>query len=134
MPSLLSTSRTSPLPDVTARFRDDLDGVRASPVETVSLPVIHDPRSNVEIDAGLARAGLDLPLRPSRASLRSVTPTPRVDLAKLWREMFSPCIKAGDILRRGETPSPLPPPKVEGFSTAESQPERQQNKRADVTG
>jgi hypothetical protein len=60
------------------------------------------------MEGGLAKAGFDIDmlLRPSSASLRSVTPTPLVDLAKLCKETFSMCIRAGEILRRGEMPSP----------------------------
>lgn len=77
--------------------------------------------SRVEIEGGLVSAGLDIDilLRPSSASLRSVTPTPLVDLAKLCKEMFSMCIRAGDILRRGEMPSPRAEFSYEAdFSTA----------------
>jgi hypothetical protein len=35
-----------------------------------------------------------------------VTPRPLVDLARLCSDIFSMCIKAGEILSRGETPSP----------------------------
>lgn len=103
-PSLLSTSRTSPGPELIALFLLlDLDRVCVSR----SPPVIDDDAlSSVEMEAGRASAELDMLLLPSRASLRSVTPTPRVGRVRLWRDMFSICIKAGDIFRSGETPSP----------------------------
>ena len=45
-------------------------------------------------------------LLPSRASLRSVTPTALADRAKLCKDILS-CMRAGDIFSKGETPSPL---------------------------
>lgn len=107
MPSLLRTSRTSPEPEGTGRFFD-LDLGRAwLPLDDGCSDGMKDEAwSRVEMEDGLASAVLDMLLRPSRASLRSVTPTLLVDRAKLWSEMFSMCINAGDILRRGDTPSP----------------------------
>lgn len=61
--------------------------------------------SRVDRDGALASAGLDMLLRPSSASLNSVTPTALADRAKLCKDMLS-CIRAGDIFKRGETPSP----------------------------
>lgn len=107
MPSLFSTSRTSPDPECSECFLvRDLDRVCES--LRLSIPVLDGACSRVDIEGGLASAGFDIDilLRPSSASLRSVTPTPLTDLAKLCKEMFSMCIRAGEILRRGEMPSP----------------------------
>ena len=71
-----------------------------------SPPMKDDAWSSVEIEGGRTSAGLDMLLRPSSASLRSVTPNSRVDRVKLCNEAFSMCIRAGDIFRRGESPSP----------------------------
>jgi hypothetical protein len=102
MPSLFSTSRTSPGLGVVTRFLD-LDRLR---VGFASPPNWDEEWSRVEMDGAAINAGFDTLLRPSRASLSSVTPTPLVDRAKLWRERFSMCINAGDIFRRGEILSP----------------------------
>ena len=86
--------------------------------------------SRVETEDGLVSAGfeIDMLLRPSNASLRSVTPTPRVDLARLCKEMFSICIRAGEILRRGEIPSPRVELSYVGdFSTAMYDPGQSAN-------
>jgi hypothetical protein len=120
MPSLFNTSRTSPDPECSERFLlRVLDRVCVS--LRWSIPVLDGACSRVEIEGGLVSAGFDIDmlLRPSSASLRSVTPTPLVDLAKLCKEMFSMCIRAGEILRRGEIPSPRAELSyVEDFSTA----------------
>ena len=54
-------------------------------------------RSRVLTDAGrgATRAGFDMLLRPSSASRRSVTPTPRLNFPRLWRERLSMFIKVG---------------------------------------
>jgi hypothetical protein len=107
MPSLFNTSRTSPDPECSERFLVRvLDRVCVS--LRLSIPVFDGACSRVETEGGLASAGFDndILLRPSSASLRSVTPTLLADLDKLCREMFSMCIRAGEILRRGEMPSP----------------------------
>ena len=106
IPSLLRTSRTS------SAFRDesfldlDLDLVWVSLSVGSAPPMKDDAWSRVETEGGRASAGLDMLLRPSKASLRSVTPNPRVDRVRLCNEAFSMCIRAGDILRSGEIPSP----------------------------
>lgn len=46
-------------------------------------------------------ATLDTQPRPSNASRKSFTLTPRFDRVRLWRERFDMCINAGEILRRG---------------------------------
>ena len=107
MPSLVRTSRTSLDPEGGPRFLDlVLDRVWVS-LRNASPPVIDDAWSSVEIEGGLVKAGLDMLLRPSKASRRSVTPSPLVERAKLWSETFSMCMRAGDILSSGEMPSPL---------------------------
>ena len=53
----------------------------------------------------LASAVLDMLPRPSNASLKSPTPTPRVVRAILAKDLLSICINAGDILRKGVVPS-----------------------------
>ena len=120
MPSLFNTSLTSADPECSDRFLlRGLDRVCVS--LRWSIPVLDGACSRVEIEGGLVSAGFDIDilLRPSKASLRSVTPTPLVDLAKLCREIFSMCIKAGEILRRGEIPSPRAELSYVGdFSTA----------------
>jgi hypothetical protein len=120
MPSLFNTSRTSPDPECSERFLFRvLDRVCVS--LKLSTPVLDGACSRVETEGGLVRAGFDsdILLRPSNASLRSVTPTPLVDLDKLCKEMFSMCIRAGEILRRGEMPSPRAELSyVDDFSTA----------------
>lgn len=62
--------------------------------------------SSVEIEGGRVNAGFDMLLRPSSAPLRSATPTPLAERARLCCEMFSICIRAGEILRSGAIPSP----------------------------
>jgi len=54
-------------------------------------------RSKVLTDAGrgATKAGFDMLLRPSSASRRSVTPTPRLNFPRLWRERLSMFIKVG---------------------------------------
>jgi len=44
-------------------------------------------------------------LRPSKASRRSVTPSPLVERTRLCRDIFSICMSAGEIFRRGDMPS-----------------------------
>lgn len=44
---------------------------------------------------GATKAGFDMLLRPSSASRRSVTPTPRLNFPRLWRERLSMFIKVG---------------------------------------
>jgi len=107
MPSLFNTSRTSPGPEFGERLLlRVLD--RVCVTLKLSTPVLDGACSRVEIEGGLASAGFDIDilLRPSSASLRSVTPTPLVDFAKLCKEIFSMCMRAGEILRRGEMLSP----------------------------
>jgi hypothetical protein len=107
IPNLFSTSRTSPDPEGMVRFLVlDLDRVCVSLLASDSPPMVDGVWSSVEIEGRLAKAGFDMLLRPSSASLSSVTPTPLVERAKLCREIFSMCIKAGDIFRRGDIPSP----------------------------
>ena len=59
-------------------------------------------RSKVFTDdgRGATRAGFDMLLRPSSASRSSVTPTPRLNLPRLWRERLSMFIKVGVTRRR----------------------------------
>lgn len=115
IPSLVRTSRTSPVP---LRVNRDFVLDRVCVRRMGSPPMCNgDARSRVETEGGRTRAGLDILLRPSNASLRSVTPRPLVDLAKLCSDMFSMCIKAGEILSRGETPSPR---KVASYAEARS--------------
>lgn len=107
IPNLFKTSLTSPDPEGVERFLFlDLDLVCVSLRLPPSAPMLDGACSSVEIEGGLARAVFDILLRPPSASLRSVTPTPLADRAKLWSEIFSMCIKAGEIFSRGETPSP----------------------------
>lgn len=107
MPRRDSTSRTSPAPLGDERFFVlDLDRVCVNRRLWASPLANDDAWSSVETEGGRVKAGFDIPLRPSRASRRSVTPSPRVDLARLCIDKFSMCINAGDILSRGETPSP----------------------------
>lgn len=54
----------------------------------------------------LAKFGFETLLRPSRASLKSVTPTPRVERARLCNDILSIFIKVGATLMSGERPSP----------------------------
>lgn len=96
----------------------DLERASVSLFENRSLAPIDEVWSSVEIDGALASAGLDMLLRPSRASLRSVTPTPCVERARLCKDTLSMCIIAGDSLSKGEIPSPRSDSKFEGRSTA----------------
>jgi hypothetical protein len=97
------------------RFFDfDRDGV----ILFVKPLPIDEVCSRVETEGVFASAGFDMLLRPSRASLRSVTPTPRVERARLCRETLSMCIIAGDILSKGEIPSPRNDSKFDGRSIA----------------
>lgn len=66
----------------------------------------------------LTRAGFDIEERPSSASRRSVTPTPRVERVRLWSDMFSMCISAGASLRRVAPPSPRRASKLDCCSVA----------------
>ena len=54
-------------------------------------------RSKVFTDGGrgVTRDGFDMLLRPSRASRRSDTPTPRLNFPRLWRERLSMFIRVG---------------------------------------
>ena len=62
--------------------------------------------SNVDKEGALfAKAGLDMLPLPSRASRRSVTPTPRDERDRLCNDRFSICIKDGASLKCGEIPS-----------------------------
>lgn len=79
----------------------DLDLVRVN-LRATSHAMTEDVWSSVETDGGRTRFGFDILLRPSRASRRSVTPSPRVDRAKLCKEIFSIRISAGEILRSGD--------------------------------
>lgn len=107
MPSLLSTSLTSSAPRAEGRFWFlDLDLERVSVSLRIPPSTVEEACSKVDIEAGRASTGFDILLRPSRAPLRSATPTPRVERARLCCEMFSLCMRAGEILRRGASPSP----------------------------
>ena len=118
IPKRVSTSRTSPAALGTEAFLTldrDLDLVRVnlsprSPLNT------EDVWSSVEIDGGPARLGFDM-LRPSNASRRSVTPRPLVERTRLCSEIFSICMSAGEIFRRGDMPSRRAESRPEAFST-----------------
>jgi hypothetical protein len=106
IPSFERTSRTSPAAEGPCRFLGrDLDRVWAS--RRLFSPLrMEEVWSRVDIEGGRAKAGFDMLLLPSKASRRSVTPRPRVERDKLWSDMLFICIRAGEILRSGETPSP----------------------------
>jgi hypothetical protein len=105
IPNRVSTSRTSlDALGVEAFFTLDRDRVRVSlsaksPVKTEDVW-----SCEVEMDGDPARLGFDM-LRPSRASRRSVTPSPLVERTRLCSEIFSICMSAGEIFRRGDMPS-----------------------------
>lgn len=100
IPNLFKTSLTSPALLVTARFLG-LDRLRVNPsgLERRSREGEH---SRVDTEGRLTRAGLDAPARPSSASRKSVTPTPRTDRVRLCNERFSIAIRAGDNFNNGE--------------------------------
>jgi len=54
-------------------------------------------RSKVLTDdgRGVTKAGFDMLLRPSSASRRSDTPTPRLNFPRLWRDRLSMFIRVG---------------------------------------
>ena len=103
IPSFVRTSFTSPCPTLFAF----LEGVRLSGA-IASPPVIVEARSKVDtMEDGRPRLGLDIAARPSRASRRSITPSPRMGRdCRLCIDMLSICISAGEILRRGDRLSP----------------------------
>lgn len=103
---MLSASRTSPGLDELGGFLGfDRTGARGLSLELKSVPVT-EGCSKVEIEGALPRVRFDMLPFPSKASRRSVTPTPRDDRAKLASDMFSICIRAGEIFSSGEIPSP----------------------------
>lgn len=116
MPSLFKTSRTSPGPaSLFLCWGRDRTGVNFR-----DSPCVADVCSKVDIEPAVSRRfGFDILLRPSSASRRSVTPTPRVERARLARERFSMCMNAGETLTRGESASPPRKSTLgEGASTA----------------
>jgi hypothetical protein len=117
IPNRFNTSRTSTGPDGGPRR----DRVRdRGSMSLLSVPM-DEAWSSVESDGGFTSAGLDMLLRPSSASRKSVTPIPRVGRVKLCSETFSMCIKAGEIFKSGEMPSPrMVESNVAGRSTAVS--------------
>lgn len=103
IPSLFRTSLTSPGPASLLRCC----GRDRTGVSLIPSPCALEVCSRVDIDAAASRRfGFDRLLRPSKASRRSVTPTPRADRATLVREKFSICMN-GDTLVNGERASPL---------------------------
>lgn len=104
IPSLFNTSRTSPGPANLLRcWPRDFVGVS---LRCGSGCATEEVWSKVEIDgARLERFGFEMLLRPSSASRSSLTPTPRVERARLWRDIFSICMRAGATLMRGDRAS-----------------------------
>jgi hypothetical protein len=102
MPSLFNTSFTSPGPaSLLLCCVLERTGVSLRPSACVA-----EVWSRVDIDAAVSRRfEFDMLFRPSNASRRSVTPTPRVERARLARDKLSICINAVGTLTRGARPS-----------------------------
>jgi hypothetical protein len=100
IPNLFRTSLTSPALLVTARFFG-LERLLVNP-SGLDRRSREGEHSRVDTEGRLTRAGLDAPARPSSASRKSVTPTPRTDRVRLCSERFSIAIRAGDNFNNGE--------------------------------
>lgn len=102
IPSLSSTSLTSFELSPFSALVLDLGLNKPGTLTALSPDAECVASPKLDIEAGLwFSARVDAPLRPCNASRRSLTPTPRVERARLCNDIFEICIRPGEILSTG---------------------------------